>query len=244
MMVDTGDFTLTHEDFQARLEDLGLKIGLSTLKRWAYEGVIERPQRYKKGKGGRRGRAVKWSSHAIEETCAVWAIRNNPITKGFASKKRIEEVKRAVSRVYQHPTAEYKLRTSSRSPAPKEDEEDSLPNIVAGLSIDEVTMKLVGDDVLHNLMTTWIAATEKARNGWPVSQTAKVIFHWYGVHYRFGKPPVYDLRDRSQMPWDHDVIDDIYEYRLERVTLEEATRDEVIYFIDGEDSRTRDLLIK
>ena len=242
-MVDTGDFTLTHEDFQAQLEDLGLTIDLSTLKRWAYEGIIERPQRYRKGKGGRRGRAVKWSSRAVEEACAVWAIRNNPITKGFASKKRIDEVKCAVARVYQYPSAEYNLRASSRSPPPKQDQDDALPHIVAGLNIDDVTMKLVEDDVLHNLMTTWIAATEKARLGWPVPETAKVIFHWYGVHYRFGEPPVYDLRDHLEIPWDYNVVDDIYEYRLEHVTVEEATRDEVIYFIDGEDSRIRDLMI-
>ncbi len=237
-MVETGDFTLTHEDFQAQLEDLGVKIDLSTLKRWAYEGIIERPQRYRKGKGARRGRAVKWSSRAVEEACAVWAIRNDPITKGFASKKRIEEVNRAVSRVYQFPTAKYKLRASSRSPSPKKDEDDALPDIVTGLNIDEVTMKLVEDDVLHNLMTTWIAATEKARKGWPVPQTAKVIFHWYSIHFRFGTPPVYTLEDHSEMLWDYKATDDVCDYRLEGVTLEKATRDEVIFCVDGEDRRT------
>ena len=121
-------------------------------------------------------------------------------------------MKRAVSRVYQYPTAQYKLRASSRSPPPKEDKYDALPHLVAGLNIDEVTMKLVEDDVLHNLMTTWIAATEKARKGWPVSQLAKVIFHWYSIHFRFGIPPVYTLEDHAEMPWDHKAIDDVCDY--------------------------------
>jgi hypothetical protein len=93
-------------------------------------------------------------TRAVEEVCAVWAIRKNSVPKALPSRKRIQEVKRAVGRVYQYPTAVYKLRRSFQSPPLEGDEDGAPPDIAAGLNIDEVTMKLVDDDVMHNLMTT------------------------------------------------------------------------------------------
>ena len=99
-------------------------------------------------------------------------------------------------------------------------------------------MKLVdNDDELHDLITTWIAATEKARIGWPFSQPAEVVFHSYHVHFRFGEPPVYYLKDHLEMPWDYTMSDDICDYKLECITLEKAARDEIVFFVGGVDSR-------
>ena len=118
-MAETLDYTLSHGEFQARVQAaLGFSIGLSTLKRWAYEGIITRPQRYRTGKGGKKGRAVKWSPRAVEEACAVWAIRNSNITRAFPSIKRIEEIKRAAELVYLSPlTAVYIRRSRIESPS-------------------------------------------------------------------------------------------------------------------------------
>lgn len=244
-MAEPFDDMLTHEELQARLQALDLHIGLSTLKRWAYEGVIQRPQRYKRGKGGKKGRAVKWSPRAVEEACAVWAIRNGNITRKIPSIKTIEEIKRAVRRVYQSPIAVYRIPLPPKihSLSLEENEENEpLEEVVAGLDIDDVSMELVDDEELHSLMTIWIAAAEKARKGWLVTEPAKVVFHWYRVHERFGTPPVYSVSDHTEVRWDHYESDDLGENKLECITLEIAERDEVKYLIDGEDSR-RDALI-
>src|SRR5665647_715610 len=148
-MIDTR-YTLTHEEFLAHLESLGLHIKLSTLKRWAYEGIIERPQRYKRGKGGKKGRAVKWSVRAVEEACAVWTIRNSNITKALPSKLKIAKVKRKVERIYRDPAAAtYDLRTPLRSPF-KIPENESPPEVLTTLNVDKVKMKLAEDDEMHD----------------------------------------------------------------------------------------------
>src|SRR5665647_980813 len=126
-MTDTR-YTMTHEEFLAHLEALGLHIKLSTLKRWAYEGIIERPERYKRGKGGKKGRAVKWSLRAVEEACAVWVIRNGNITKALPSKSKIEEVKREAELVYHYPNPTYSWQPLTKRPL-RRNKRDSTPEV-------------------------------------------------------------------------------------------------------------------
>jgi hypothetical protein len=230
-------YTLTHTEVLARLYALGLDIKLSTLKRWAYEGLIEKPQRYKKGKGGKKGRAVKWSMRAVEEACAVWAVRNSNITKVPPSKSRIEEVKHEVERVYRYPAAIYILRRLVKSPL-KRDDDDSPSDVFTVLNTDKVTMKLVDDDEMHKLITAWITAIEKARKGWPIPEPVKVIFHWHAIPIRSEM-----LAGHPQKRWDHDDRADVCDYELEGVSLDKATQDEVVFLIDGEDSRTHAVFV-
>ena len=80
-------------ELQSALHDLGADIPQNTLKRWGYDGLIRRPQRYKKGRGGGKGRAVSWSWDAVAEAAAIWAIKNAGILKAPPSKKMIDAIK-------------------------------------------------------------------------------------------------------------------------------------------------------
>ena len=88
------------EQFQSRLCKLGADIPQGTLKRWAYEGLIPRPHRYRKGKGGGRGRAASWNRAAIGDAAALWAIRNAGGRKLLQSKRRIGIIKYAVEDIF------------------------------------------------------------------------------------------------------------------------------------------------
>lgn len=63
------------------------------------------------------------------------------------------------------------------------------------------------------------------------------------IHFRFGIPPIYFLADHLEIPWNYDYNDDVYDYQLECITLKKAMKDEVVYFIDGEDSRTQAVIV-
>lgn len=101
-------------------------------------------------------------------------------------------------------------------------------------------MKLGHDDdnEMHELITTWVTATEKARQDWRIQKPAKVIFHWRGIPLKFGTP----LGNHSEKLY-FDVDDDVSSYELEGITLKEAARDEVIFCVDGEDSRKQIVFI-
>jgi len=110
----------------------------------------------------------------------------------------------------------------------------SPPDVLTTLNVDKVKMKLAEDDKMHDLITTWIAATEKARKRWPIQRPAKVIFNWRGIPLESKTPP----DGRSKNKWYSDVNDNVSGYELEGITIVEGEPEEVIFYMDGEDSRT------
>ena len=98
------------EELQSRLRELGVDIPQNTLKRWGYDGLIPRPERYKHGKGsGKKGRAASWSEDAVTEAAAIWAIRNGKIIKTALLRKLIPYIKHSALHVYEYPMAVYAL---------------------------------------------------------------------------------------------------------------------------------------
>jgi len=205
-------------ELQSVLYDLGADIPQNTLKRWGYDGLIRRPQRYKKGKGGGKGRAVSWTWDAVAEAAAIWAIKNAGILKAPPSKKMIDAIKLTEYAVYQWPPAKYsppppgtKITAESVRVKFVDDERQDLDSYPGRTPAER-------SDLLNSLVVVWICAIEKARRGMSLQKPARVVLHSIESNAT-------EL-ERLEEP-----------YILKDITVEAADRDEVIERINGLDMR-------
>ena len=206
-------------ELQSRLHDLGADIPQNTLKRWGYDGLIPRPKRIKKGKGGGKGRAVSWSGWALAEAGAIWAVKNAGILKVPPSKKVIEIIKFAEDSIRRYQSGCY---LPPRGPGTE-------------ITAESISVKFISDgfpdlylfpgrtpadksDVLNSLVVVWICAIEKVKKGMSLREPARVIIHW-------------TPRPASDPEWEDDP------YEFDGITVEKADRDEVIEYINGIDIR-------
>ncbi len=207
------------DSLQLRLHQLGVDIPQTTLRRWAYDKhqIIPRPKRDKRGNGsGKRGRAAFWNEKAVTEAAAMWALRNNPRITHAPSLRLISFIKRSASFVYESPTVGYELPRSRL----KRDE---------GVTYESITIRFPyhpwhasggkqppPEAEWNELVTTWIAAIEKAKKAKPIKEPYKVCFHWKAVEKGNG-----------------------VEYTLDDVTLEksESGLDQIIIMINEVDFR-------
>lgn len=212
------------DELQSRLRRLGVDIPQNTLKRWAYDGMIPRPRRYKKGKGKGKGRAVSWDRTTIADAAALWAVRNACHRKLLPSKKRIDVIKRAVSHVYEGPPFAYDI-TSIMTGATWQ---SVKPNYVGrgfpDLSLFPGRKPSDRSDVLNALVVVWICAREKARRGKPIKHQFHVLLNWKSVNVA--------LADASKSTEQFGL-----DYVFEKTTIEASDRDEVIRCINGVDVR-------
>jgi hypothetical protein len=198
------------EELQARLHAVSVDIPQNTLKRWAYQGLIPRPHRYKHGKGsGKKGRAVSWSEGAVAEAAAVWAIRHSPHISMLPKRQLIPYIKHSVAHIYGEPSFAYAL--------PSDAQKGTYKDITTTFGYDQYTnIETPQPDytVWDALLKTWIVAKEKAKCGWSIKAPAKVIFHW----------------TQKAEP---------YTYDLSKISLEDADSDEIIFLFDEVDARKK-----
>jgi hypothetical protein len=225
------------DEVRARLHAVGVDIPQNTLKRWAYQGLIPRPDRCKHGKGsGKKGRAVSWDEDAVAEAAAVWAVRHSPRISMRPKRQLVPYIKHSVDHIYNSPFAVYELRGGS-------DEWQSKPYqsiIKIELPYDQYPSlkKQPEPDVWQSLLTTWIAAKEKAKHGWPIKEPAKVLFHWttkkiVEQQAKRGWP----IKEPVLFHWTTKKIVEQPTYDLSKISLEGAESDEVGFLIDEVDAR-------
>jgi len=207
-------------ELQSRLRELGVGIPQNTLKRWGYDGLIPRPERYKHGKGsGKKGRAASWSEDAVTEAAALWAIRYGKIIKTALLRKLIPYIKHSALHVYEYPMAVYALPIADPN---HPTQRATYRDIIMTLPYDhyknaEITQP--DQATWHSLLTTWIAAKEKAKRGCSINEKVQVIFHW-------------SSRKKDKQSWTFD---------LSSISLakSESDKDEIIFLEDGIDTRER-----
>lgn len=205
------------DELQSRLRRLDVDITQNTLKRWAYDGLIPRPRRILKGKGGGKGRAITWDRAAIADTAALWAVKQAGNRKLLPSKKRIDVIKHAVSRVYEYPFAIYALRPGDPVDAVAvKFVDEGFP----GLTLFPGRTLSDRSDALNSLVVVWICAKEKARRSKPILRPVRVTLHW---------KPIEKISDTREA-----IVES---YKLEKTTIDVADRDEVIHCIGGVDLR-------
>ncbi len=156
-----------------RLKKLGIKIPKKTLIRWAYtEEVIDPPERHKQ-RG--RGKTSDWSTKAVEDAAAVWAVREACRTKKVcqAQKKRlsadeIKVIKHAATRLNEGPFAVYTLPDvtgplSAQLIAPDEIKMRFVSQDCEGLDLFRGKNRTEKVDCLNELVEKWVAAIEKVK---------------------------------------------------------------------------------
>lgn len=170
---------MTLNTVQKRLHRLGVDIPKNTLKRWAYDGLIPRPERYKKGKGKGMGRAVSWDREAILDAASLWAVKDVSGHKLMPSKKRIDVIKHAVGHVYESPFAIYdnpprKFQSAVGQSVSVKYINEGFPGLLLfpGKTLPDRS------DALNSMVVAWICAREKARRGMPIREPRRVVMHW------------------------------------------------------------------
>jgi hypothetical protein len=163
-----------------RLKKLAINIPKKTLIRWAYtEGIIQKPERHKDKRGKNeigRGKKSDWSTKALEEAAAVWAVREACRTQKIchAQKKRlspdeIRVIKSAAAVLDERPYAIYTL-PSVTGPLlkqhldPKKIKMTFVSDNYDGLYLFPGKDKLDKAKCLNELVVTWVAAREKVRD--------------------------------------------------------------------------------
>jgi hypothetical protein len=213
------------DQLHTRLHDIGIEVPIATLKRWGYDKreIIPRPKRYKHGTGsGKSGRAANWSDEAFLQAAAVWAVLNTPRTTGHPSLSHIPIIKRDATQPYKSPFAGYRL-SGLLSADPQSKKELSYKLITVHFGFDTS----LGEEPVdwQVLLTTWIAAIEKARRGIRIDTPQQVRFHWKSVKVENGV----DYEPEKVNDFDDDVHVSVHE--------SESGLDEIIIMIDGVDFR-------
>lgn len=225
------------EQFQSQLHKLGADIPQGTLKRWAYDGLIPRPKRYKKGKGGGRGRAASWDRAAIADVAALWAVRNAGGHKLLQSKKRIDVIREAADIFHGDQYPSYHTAPLYKDPTTpwqslKIEFTDELEfwdeygyYVPPGMKVFPRKNISERQQAMNALISAWICAHEKARNGMPLQKPARVIIHW--------RPIIADeiISDDGM----HRLLINAHTY--EKTTIEAADHDEIVYYENGVDLR-------
>jgi hypothetical protein len=85
-------------ELRSRLDELGVDIADGTLRRWASDGLIAGPEKYKKLREGsknryRRGRFMNWPEQAVYEAAACWAVRHRDPIGSYIPKETIKRIK-------------------------------------------------------------------------------------------------------------------------------------------------------
>ncbi len=153
---------------------LSVDVPKGTLRRWAWEGLIDAP--VSKGRKGKRGRFVAWSSKAVEQASAVYQIRHNDKRRWA---KTTKEVIRATRVVVDHFYATLQEFEDFEDPNVLRKLDDFLKPVKSPLfAPDGMTVYMHGGLELQPLVATWIATVEKIRHSKPVSQPMGVCFNW------------------------------------------------------------------
>jgi hypothetical protein len=107
------------------------------------------------------------------------------------------------------------------------------------MSYEEITVMLksrpeplserLSEDKWQLLLLTWVATIEKAKRGIQIDTPKQVQFNWNVVPDDEHVPGVYHGEPEIV---DHNVKDD------KHVSLIDSEHDEIVIFIDGDDSRT------
>lgn len=155
------------EELREWLQKFGIDISEKTLRRWGEAHLIEDHRPGLPGRG--RENAEDWPEAALENACAVWAVRHYSLQTKRLSPKVIKRIKAVAEHLYVSPLAYYTLPhvvgpLLRFRKIPYEDvrvqfatEMFPVLDLVPGKNIKEKT------SLLNALIRTWIATCEKVR---------------------------------------------------------------------------------
>jgi hypothetical protein len=211
-------------ELQARLQAIGVDVPRSTLSRWGYDKreIIPRPTRFKRGTGSKKsGPAAWWDEQAVYEAAAVYAVLHSSRTIGHPPLSIIPHIKSAARQPYESPTAGYNITQISSDV--KNKKEATYKSIEVSFGFPTSLGKEPAE--WQVLLTTWIAAIEKAKRGIRIDTPQQIRFHWESVKVKKGV----DYEPKKVNDFDEDNHISLHE--------SESGHDEIVIMIDGVDER-------
>ena len=219
--MDTDAPKMNLEELQERLHDIGVDINQNTLRRWGYSKLelIPRPERYTHGPGtGEKGPRASWTEQAVYEAAAVYSVLHTPRTAGHPPQSLIPYIKSYARQPYDSPTAGYNITHISSDV--KNKKEATYKSIEVSFGFPTSLGKEPAE--WQVLLTTWIAAIEKAKRGINIDTPKQVLFHWESID-----GGNYDPKKAND--FDKDTHITLHE--------SESGHDEIVIMIDGVDER-------
>jgi hypothetical protein len=179
---------------------LGVKIPPSTLRRWASDGLIFKPE-LKIDENGER--SWVWPQEIVEQAAVVRILRNEKVPWASIEKRGAP---RASGRNKDNRTIPTKALLAARAVVDRfyatldEARRTAKPSMFCALEVPaqpvylfmdaitelrdakekwpDNTLSLLGDAKLHDLILMWIVTLEKIRHGRSLHKPAAVVFSW------------------------------------------------------------------
>ena len=158
---------MNHKELQERLKETGIQsLPIGTLRRWAAEGLIERPVR--ETRSPKRGRFAEWPEKALEDAVATWIVRYSDPVWGPPSKDRLLKIKNVAEELQTAPWKQCKigLLQIPDDPTYLQFEESGYSPYVSQNVLND--LKYISFTP-HQLVSKWLAAVEKVRYKSPPS---------------------------------------------------------------------------
>jgi hypothetical protein len=147
-------------ELQSRLNKVGVVVPDGTLRRWASDGLVTGPKKYKKLRPGYKnrylpGRFMNWPEKAVYEAAAYWAVKHSDPSGIYVTKETMKRIKTLTEKFFKNVDAVD--RRQDYAP-------DGTPNMYFS-SYD-----------IHPLFVAYIAAYEKAFDKRRMDQRIKVKY--------------------------------------------------------------------
>ncbi len=206
---------MNFEELKTKLQDLELEIPATTIRKWVQEGLVTPPERRRRRKGEGSGTVSEWSKKSLEDIAGCWNI------KRFGSGRRdlfksIKRAKMLADFFYTDPIG-WELKQPSLY---------KQFYVKDGFNeFDKITSRIVyGLDTID--FFEWVAAIEKVRRGWRLSDPVycDFVFTYSG-----------DLLDKTLK---------YCFYATRFISIKEAKRSEVRIVIYEQEALQNDLTAK
>jgi len=168
---------VNHKELQERLKETGIQsLPIGTLRRWAAEGLIERPVR--ETRSPKRGRFAEWPEKALEDAVATWIVRYSDPVWGPPSKDRLLKIKNVAEELLEAPWKQCRIgiRRIPDEPSayPAFEEQGYSPYVAEDI---EGNLEYISFTP-HQLVSKWLAAVEKVRYKSPLRDSIIVVYDW------------------------------------------------------------------
>ncbi|MGZ4864846.1 MAG: hypothetical protein ACXV7G_11885 [Halobacteriota archaeon] len=166
---------MDQNELQERLKEMGIHpLPTGTLRRWAVEGLIERPVR--ESRPHKRGRFAEWPEKSLEDAVASWMVRYSDPVWGPPSKDHLLGIKSAAEELQNTPEKHVKvgtLRIPEDPPVCIFEVQWHSRYIHSGDGTDKYVWITP-----HPLVSKWLAGVERVRRKTPILDPVVVVYDW------------------------------------------------------------------
>ena len=153
---------------------IGVKIPEGTLRRWASEGLIPKPEL--EVRGDKQDRLWLWPPATVEQAAVVYTLRNKDLPWGRTKKGKNATISRNMlleaKKMVQH------LYASVNKGKIESADVSDMFHLLKAVTLLPNGGCMFGGYAIHPVFTAWVTTLEKIRRGKPLVEPLKVLFSW------------------------------------------------------------------